>query len=864
MTERTTPPEDALQALRWPLRLTRAGMVAERLTRAFWPLVSFLLTVAAVLSFGVHEMLSRGWALGLLALAAAAIIAALGHGVRNFRWPTRSEALDLLDRTLPGRPITALRDHPAIGAGDAASEAVWRAHLARMADRARAARAVCPDLRVASRDPYALRYVALTAFVVALAFGSLWRVASVGDLAGDGGTAMAAGPTWEGWIEPPAHTAKPSLYLNEIRAETLTVPHGSLLSLRLYGEVGALELRETVSARPVEGTAPQRADAMAQSFEMVRPGEVTIEGPGGRSWQIVLTPDAPPEIAADGPPEVQANGQMAQRFAARDDYGVVAGRAVVTLDAEAVDRRYGLMSEPEPREPLVLDLPMTITGDRRDFSETLIENLSQHPWAGLPVQMVLIAQDALGQEGTSPPTEMMLPGRRFFDPLARAVVEQRRDLLWTRENGAQVAQRLRAVSHEPEGLFRSERAYLMLRVAIRRLEAGVAAGLEPGTQDEIAAALWDIAVLIEEGDMSDAAERLRRAQERLSEAMRNGATNEEIAELMRELREAMQDYMRQLAQQQSQDGQQQAQNQQDMQQITGDQLEQMLERLQQLMEEGRMDEAQQLLEMLRQMMENMQITRGQGGQQSPGQQAMEGLAETLRQQQGLSDEAFRGLQDQFNPGQQGQQGEGQQDRGQQGEGQDGQGQQFGEGQGQGQGQGQQPGAVGREGDLGQQLADRQRALQRELDRQRAGLPGLGGSPEGEAAREALDRAGRAMGEAENALRGDDLAGALDSQAEAMEALREGMRNLGEALARNQQPGQQGEGMGQAQAGSDRRDPLGRDTGQMGRVGTEQEMLRGEDVQGRARELLDEIRRRSGEQERPEIELDYLRRLLDRF
>ena len=33
---------------------------------------------------------------------------------------------------------------------------------------------------------------------------------------------------------------------------------------------------------------------------------------------------------------------------------------------------------------------------------------------------------------------------------------------------------------------------------------------------------------------------------------------------------------------------------------------------------------------------------------------------------------------------------------------------------------------------------------------------------------------------------------------------------------------------------------------------------------RAQELFDEIRRRSGEQSRPEVELDYLRRLLDRF
>ena len=42
------------------------------------------------------------------------------------------------------------------------------------------------------------------------------------------------------------------------------------------------------------------------------------------------------------------------------------------------------------------------------------------------------------------------------------------------------------------------------------------------------------------------------------------------------------------------------------------------------------------------------------------------------------------------------------------------------------------------------------------------------------------------------------------------------------------------------------------------------MLNGEDVYRRARNLLDEIRRRSGEGERSDIERDYLERLLERF
>ncbi len=142
------------------------------------------------------------------------------------------------------------------------------------------------------------------------------------------------------------------------------------------------------------------------------------------------------------------------------------------------------------------------------------------------------------------------------------------------------------------------------------------------------------------------------------------------------------------------------------------------------------------------------------------------------------------------------------------------------------------------------------------------MPG-GGGEAGEAAREALDRAGRAMDGAEEALRGDDLAEAIDNQSEAMEALRDGMRNLGEALAENDQP-QGGQGQALGQLGDQQPDPLGRTPGGGLQNSDRNSMLQGEDVYRRARELLDEIRRRSGEGARPEQERNYLKRLLDRF
>ncbi len=880
LVQETIP--SALARLAWPLRLTRAGMLAERLARSFWPLWSLLLVVAATLAFGVQDRLSveAAW-IGLM-LAAAGLIWALYAGLRAFVWPTQGEALARLDQTLPGRPIAALTDQQVIGAADPASVAVWRAHTLRMAARAAKARAPEPDLRLARRDHYGLRYVALTAFVMALIFGSLWRVAAVTDIvAGQGGPVQTEGPTWEGWLQPPAYTGKPSLYLNDIAAITLTVPIGTKVTLRLYGEVGDLTLAETVSGRVGDLTAGEvtAASAPSQEFEVTRPGTIRIDGPGGREWAVRVTPDAPPQVSLSGEITREADGRMTQPFSARDDYAVLGGRAEIALDLAAVDRRFGLTVAPEPREMLVLDLPMPISGSRAEFTEDLIDDLSQHPFANLPVTLTLFANDALAQTGRSEPEQVILPGRRFFDPLAAGLIEMRRDLMWSRQNGHRASQILRTLTHRPEGLIRNEGAYLQLRTAMRRLQAGVEAdAFTTELRDEVAQALWDVAIVIEDGDLADAKARLDRAQDRLSEAIRNGANEQEIAKLMQELNEAMQDYMQQLAEQSPpESGLDTAQNQNSME-ITQDQMQAMLDELQKLMEEGRMAEAAELLEQLRQLMENMQVTQGEGGQGSPGQQALRGLADTLRDQQGLSDDAFSDLQRQFNPGQQpgqGQPGQGQPGQDQQGQGKQGQGE---NGQGDNQpgqnlpgqdGQGNsQPGESGRGpnggGDDPSSLAERQEALRQQLESQQRGLPGAG-TAEGDAAREALGRAEQAMREAEDALRGNDIPGAIDRQAEAMEALRDGMRAIGEAMAQNQlQPGQQdGQALGDASPRG-QQDPLGRDLGGMGRAGTQENLLQGDDVYRRAREILDELRRRSSDKTRPETELDYLDRLLDRF
>ncbi len=890
-----------LPHLKRPVLLTRGGMVAERLVRAFWPFWVVLALVLAPLLMGWQDLLSLEvfWGFAVLAVIALGVTAFWGLG--RFRWPGQAEAVARVDASMRGQPIAAMADSQAIGVTDPASQAVWRAHLDRMAQRTRDARMVEPDLKLSSRDPFGLRYIALLFVMVALLFGSLWRVGSVVEMGPGGEQVLATGPVWEGWVEPPAYTGKPSIYLADVPPGQLSVPQGSKVTLRLYGDVGALTVAETVSGRTGELGS---ASAASQSFEVVKGGSLAINGDGGAEWIVTLIPDLPPSVSLNGPVEADADGQMSQPFKAADDFGVQAGQATIALDLAVVARIHGLAVDPDARASIIVDLPMPFTGDRAAFEDVLVDDFSEHPLANLPVTITLQVADASGLITISAPEQLILPGRRFFQPMARAIIEQRRDLLWSLANGNRVSQILKALSNHPEDIFPNETTYLRLRVAMRSLDTMLEAGLTVEGQDEIAAALYELAVQLEDGTLADARERLRRAQERLSEAMRNGASDAEIAELMQELREATDDYVQMLAEN-MQPGQDQTDTpqsaQQDNMEVTADEIQALMDRIQELMEEGRMAEAAELMDQLNQLMENLQVTQGEGqgnGPRTPGQQSMQDLQDSLREQQELTDDAFRDLQDQFNPGQSGQdqpQGQPGQDPGaqpgQQGQdgqqpgdqpgqqpGQDGQqpgavpGQQGQDGQGQGQGDNNVPGQQGDSGQGGEgavqpgTLADRQQALRDELARQRGNLPNLSGE-QADAAEQSLERAEDAMDGAEQALRDGDLSGAIDNQATAMDALREGLRSLGRALAENesQNPGDSPQnGESTAQIDPTRRDPLGREIGNSGQNGSDQNMLQGQDVYRRAEDLLNEIRRRAGEQERPAGELDYLRRLLERF
>ncbi|NBB97508.1 MAG: DUF4175 family protein, partial [Alphaproteobacteria bacterium] len=134
------------------LRGTFAGLWAERLVRAFWPLLTVALLIWAALAFGVQDVLPGGWAAGFGLGGLAVALASAAWGVWRLDIPRRAEAARRLDQTLPGRPLTAMADTVVVGAGDPGTQALWAAHLARVSRGLDQARAVPGDLRLALFD----------------------------------------------------------------------------------------------------------------------------------------------------------------------------------------------------------------------------------------------------------------------------------------------------------------------------------------------------------------------------------------------------------------------------------------------------------------------------------------------------------------------------------------------------------------------------------------------------------------------------------------------------------------------------------------------------------------------------------------
>jgi uncharacterized protein (TIGR02302 family) len=799
-----------------------------------WPLLApfvGLFGLFAILSwFGLWRFTSAPVRVVVLA-AFAAVAAYLAFRAVKFRWPDRTAGLSRVEQATGAlhRPATAYADRLATARDDPASQALWLAHRQRLLAALERLKAGVPSPKLAKSDPYALRFLVLLLFVVGLVYAGPERIERLGEAFRGGETRAATVARIDAWVTPPTYTSRPPIFLTGDAAKApgteYSVPTGSLVTVRTGGTrdlnvvssnaegdtaIAPMESATTATRNRSEDATPPLEHQITLSEAgnvVVKKGDREVAG-----WRFVVEPDNPPEIALLESPETMTSGALRLSYSLLDDFGVISGMAEVgPAEQGDIDTAARPLFD-APTFPLSLPQLRTRSGN----GETT-RDLTSHPWAGAKVTLTLVARDEADQEGRSAPLEMTLPARRFSDPLARAVVEQRANLALDANAAGRVADALDALTMAPEETISDYGDYLALRSAYYRT-------INARDDDELRALveyLWTVALGIEDGDLSLAAQRLRDAQEALRQALEDGASDEEIQRLAQELREAMQEFLQALAEEAMRNPQiANIPPNGDMQTLRSQDLERMLDRIEDLARTGARDAARQLLSELQNMLENLQAGRPMMGDQQGNNQMMESLnqlGEMIRRQEELMNRTYRSDQ---------------------GMGEDG----------------QQMTPEQLEEAL-RQLQQGQEGLGQSLQELMEQLDGMGMAPNGK-----LGQAGEAMGRAAGALGEGKPGSAVGDQGEALEALRQGAQGMAQQLAN--QPGQGG-GM----RGGDNfpnTDPLGRPQRTTGPdLGTTVRVPDEIDTQ-RAREILDAIRRRLGDFSRPEIERDYLERLLDKF
>ena len=829
------------------LQRARGSLLWERL----WPALATLATALGL-------FLAFSWAGLWLALPPIAhavvfilfaiVIAGAAVPLVMLRVPSATDGLRRLDRSSgeSHRPATAVADEIATNQNDTVAQALWRAHVERALLSARKLKAGWPSPRLAMRDPMALRALVLILACASFfaAGGERWnRVTAAFDWSG---VVTPANFRIDAWVTPPVYTGRPPVMLPGLRpGETaqntglamtpVSVPAGSQLVVRSTGHVRFDVVRKGgIEDAPPEAHAALPAGSEERRFVIKGDGAAVLHGVGSNdlTWNFTAIPDRAPTIELIKDPERQARGSLRLDYRMADDYGVVEAHAAFALkDDDAADEKLAHPLYGPPEFALTLPQPRTRSG-----AAQTTRDLTEHPWAGAKVSITLVARDEAGNEGRSEATDFQLPQRIFVKPVARALIEQRRILALDAEAKPLVLTALDTLTLAPERFTPETAVFLGLRAIYFQL----ANAKSDDQLREVVSRMWDMATQLEDGNVSQAEQALRQAQEQLRQALERGANDEELKKLMDQLRAAMDKYLQALAEEMKKNPQQLARPlDRNTRMLSQQDLKSMLDRLENLARSGNKEAARQLLEQLQSMLENLQMARP-GAQADDGDDdmmsALDELGDMIRKQQQLRDKTFKQGQDQ------------RRDRQQRGQGQ----QQL--------------------GDLRQDqqgLRDRLNKLLDQLKQRGLGNPGQqqGQDQKGEGDMDQLGSAGEAMGEAEGELGQGDADSAVDSQGRALEAMRKGAQGLAQQMQQN------GMGMGQGpgQPGRNGRQRAQQDTDPLGRPMRGREYgddvtvkVPGEIDAQRARRILEELRKRFGESTRPQLELDYIERLLKDF
>ena len=876
-------PTDLPPGLDHKRRVARATLWFEQLWPAMWPALGVLGGFLTMALLGLPAVLPP-WPRLLLPGAVLAVMATLlWRGWGRVEKPGAGTVDRRLERAsgLSHRPLASLQDRPASVTDEAAK--IWAMHQARLRVQLGRLRVGPPRPGLARHDRLALRGLVLLALaasvVVAGAEAPRRLLAAV--LPGFPSGPAAPGTVVQAWITPPAYTSLAPVFLH-VGVQPAPIPAGAHLTVSVTGGHGdpALTFGDQATEFHALDAAPDKAASSWQAErDLGAPGRLSIRRGGQElaGWSLDILADSPPVVSFTEPPGPAVSGSrptLRTRFAwrAEDDYGIASVQAELRL-----------RDRPDA-PPLIVQAPLA--GSPKQAHATTVQDLTAHPWAGLPVIARMVAKDTPGQRGESAEAQFELPERTFHNPVAQALILVRKQLSRIPDERQDARRALDALADRPD-LF-DDSTNIMLN--LRGIGALLMRGRGQPAVDEAQSRLWAMALALEEGSTDRTARALEQARQAMRDAVeaarrdpQDQAAKTELEKRIEELRAAIQKHIEALTEQARREGTEVPLDP-SVPQLNARDLDQMAERMEQAAREGRVDDAQKQMAELEKLLEQLQNARPEHGEQreqrnaerrQQGRQQQDAVQDLVQREGGLLDRS-RNRADGSAPPESATKDGAPKDAG------------------------VRPGQDPRARDQRSQSAMR-RALG-ELMQRFGDLTGQVPAP--------LSEADTAMREAGQAMVDGRDAAAGAAQQKAIEALQKGGRAMGQQLSRqfgrgdqqgqgeseSDQDGQemsdgdQGQGQGDDATGnrdgqtngprpgdpgrrrSSRRDPLGRplpDANDGREEGADGQAVGAGPVptdmeQARTRALQEELRRRGADRTRPPGELDYIDRLLKSF
>ena len=817
--------EVSLRRVRFAAFCAWLVLLWEALWPLLWPIIAGRLGFLTILLLEIPSFLPVWLQIGFLLSAAMGLIWGLAR-LRNLRWPRLAAARRRLERdsNLSHRPLDNLGDDLALGGHDPEARALWREHQRKLALLVRNLRLGPPRPDMELHDQSGLRFVAFACFSMAL-------IAAGGDAARRFEAAFVqpmavlAGPPpqLQVWITPPAYAkSAPTLLDMNSAGRTILVVEGSALMAELQGGRGEASLLfdDEAIAFSAIGPKSQRLETTVKKSARlsVRQGWGEVA-----SWKIAFVADNPPDVALLKDPTNDLEGRLNVSFEASDDYALV--------------RLFAMMrrSDAPDEKPSIIDLglagrPRTLDGERKI-------DLSAHRWAGRVAQFALGVADDLDQQGQSDWVEITMPERMFRHPVAQEIVTLRRNLTDNPGQRRIIAVFLRKLTAEPATFGDDIIVFMALIHASARLRYDGS----PEAADQVANLLWKTALRLEDGDRPEARQALEQAAADLQKALDEGASGAELEALTQRLAEAMHRYLMAVAEKMLKDNPELMQEMEGETDISSADLADMLEQIRQMAGAGSTDAAKEMLSRLNSVMNGLE--EGLRNPVDPqkikeAKETMDALKSIADQQQKLLDQSYAKQQEKSSSAPMAWTMNNPPDP-------------FDLDLDEALDRSPKADDTAQKTEDLPALAAHQERLRQDLEQAVKRLEGLQKPPK------SLGQAEQAMGEAVPALSDDQLEQAIALQSEALARLREGMQQAAQNMSSG---GGLRFGLGGGQPSG--RDPLGRSrTPQI--FGDDLEIPKDADM-GKAREVLEELRRRMAEPDRTPKERDYLRRLLEKM